>query len=89
MPPEDRAKQRRKPIARLALDEALTQVHKTSHPECEAFVRVIVKRIAPASPGEANWVVKGVKYGTANRELCDAALPKSVDERLSEFELSD
>lgn len=88
MSPKLRAKGR-KPIARLALEQALTEVIKTSHPECEAFVGVVVERIAPASPDAANWGVKGVRYGRANRELCDAALSKSVIEGLGKFELSD
>jgi hypothetical protein len=79
----------RKPIARLALEQALTEAIRTSHPSCDGFVRVIVERIAPASPEAANWAVMGVKYGTANRELCDAALLKSVNERLDKLELSD
>jgi hypothetical protein len=67
----------------------LTVAIKTSHPECDGFVRVIVERIALASPDAANWSVKGVRYGKANRELCDAALSKSVKEGLGKFELSD
>jgi hypothetical protein len=86
---DKQTKAKRKPIARAELEKVIADVVKTSNPECEAFAAVILERIAPGSPGDANWAVKGVKYGKANRELCDVALSSCVTEKQLEFELSD
>jgi hypothetical protein len=51
-------------------------------------VGIIVERASPASSAEANWAVKGVKYGKAKRERCDAALSVCVEEMQRQFEVS-
>lgn len=86
---DNKTKTRRKPIARAELEQAIAGAVKASNPECQDFVAVIVERVVPASPGGANWAVKGVRYGKASRELCDAALSNCVTEKQLEFELSD
>lgn len=85
----DEVKVKRKPIARAALEQAIAEAIKTSHPQCQEFLGVIVERIAPALVGEANWAVKGVRYGRADRKLCGDVLANCVSERQLEFELSD
>jgi hypothetical protein len=79
----------RKPIARGDLEQAIAEVVKASHPECETFIGVIVERVAPASSNGTNWAIKGVKYGKANREFCTAALSNCVSEKQLEYELSE
>lgn len=86
---EDKTSAGRKQITRVDLEQALAEVVKASHPACEGFVGVIVEKIVPASSGAANWIVKGVKYGKADRERCAAALSSCVNERQLEFELED
>lgn len=86
---DEQIKAKRKPIARAELEQVIADVVRAGDPECQEFVGVIVERVAATSPGGANWAVKGVKYGKANRELCDAALSNCVTEKQLEFELSE
>jgi CspA family cold shock protein len=82
-------KEQRKPIARAVLEAQLTEAVKTSHAEFEAFVGVIVERVDPVPPGGANWAVRGVKFGGANRDRSSSVLSHCVEEAQREFELSD
>jgi hypothetical protein len=79
----------REPITRERLERQLTEAVKAAHADCEAFVGVVIERIAPASGEDTNWVIKGIRYGTASRELCDTALSDSVAEKQLRFTLSD
>ncbi|MBV9561747.1 MAG: hypothetical protein JOY90_15055 [Bradyrhizobium sp.] len=85
----NRVKETRKPIAPTDLEEAIAEVVRASHPECQSFMGVIVERVAPSANGSTNWAVKGVRYGKANRELCSAALSNCVSEKQLEYELSE
>lgn len=79
----------RKPISRTDLEQMLAETIRTSHPECEPFVGVIVERTAPASPGEAGWAVKGIRFGIADRTLCGAALSNCLNELQQQFQVVD
>jgi hypothetical protein len=79
----------RTPIARAALEQAITDAVKASHPDCQNFVGVIVERVSQALPEAANWAVKGIKYGKADRALCGATLSSDVSKRQLEFKLFD
>lgn len=76
-------------IARAALESALAETVRGSDSRCEGLIEIIVERVVPGSPDGANWAVKGVKYGKAEREPCSAAISKFVEESQSEFEVSD
>jgi cold shock CspA family protein len=76
-------------IARAALESALAETVRGSDSRCEGLIEIIVERVVPGSPDGANWAVKGVKYGKAEREPCSAAISKFVKESQSEFEVSD
>ena len=76
-------------IARAALESALAENVRGSDPQCEGLIEIIVERVVPASPDGANWAVKGVKYGKAEREVCSAAISKVVEAGQREFEVSD
>jgi hypothetical protein len=76
-------------MAREALEQALTEAVRASHSEFELFAGVIIERIAPGQPGEANWAVKGVKYGKADRHRSGIVLSHCAEEAQLEFELSD
>jgi CspA family cold shock protein len=80
---------RRVRITRAALELALTEAVRKSSPECSALVEVIVERVVPRSPGDANWAVKGIKYGKAERDRCRASVSKCAKEAQSEYEISD
>jgi len=79
----------RKPISRAALQQRLTDAVKTGQPELEPFVGVVVERLAPTSPGSANWAIKGVKHGRADCGRSGAVLSHCLDEAQLEFEASD
>ena len=79
----------RKPIAREALQQSLAEAVRASHPEFESFTGVIVERVVPGRPGEANWDVKGIRYGKADRHRSGAVLSYCVEQARTEFEVSD
>jgi hypothetical protein len=80
---------KRNSITRAALELTIAEAVRASDPHCELLVGIIVERIVPKSPGAANWAVKAVKYGKADRERCAAALARVVEVGLREFEISD
>jgi CspA family cold shock protein len=82
-------KGKRTPISRAALELAIAETIRASDPQCQGLVGVIVERIVPGSAGDANWIVKGVKYGKAERARCSVALSNCVEEGQREFEVSD
>ena len=86
---DNKAKEERKSMTRTALEQTISERVKNSSPECEAFVGVIIEHVKPKQPGDANWGLRGVRYGKANREACAEALSKLVAEGQLEFELSD
>jgi cold shock CspA family protein len=76
-------------ITRAALEQTLAETVRGSDPECEGLIGIIVERIVPAPSDGANWIVKGVKYGKAQRERCRAAISKCVEDSQREFEVLD
>jgi hypothetical protein len=80
---------KRSPITRAALELTIAEAVRTSDPHCDPLVGIIVERIVPKSPGEANWAVKAVKYGKADRKRCNAAIARVVEVGMREFEVSD
>jgi len=86
---KDEARPARKPMPRAELEQALVDAVRASHPECEAFVGVIVERVVPGWPDAANWELKGARYGKADRKRCGSVLSDLVAERQQDFEISD
>jgi len=78
----------RKPVTREELKRSLTEAVRACHPEFEAFAGVIVERVAPAAPGDANWAIKGIRYGRADRHRSGIILSYCVDEAQLELELA-
>jgi hypothetical protein len=76
----------RRPITRAELERAIADLVRT---DCVQFAGVILERVTPDASGGNNWVVKGVKYGGADRALCDVALSASVARQALQFDLSD
>ena len=79
----------RRPIARAELEQSLADAIRNVSHQCQAFVGVIIERVVPQNPHAANWAVKGVRYGRADRDRCEAALGMSVREMQIEYVLSD
>jgi hypothetical protein len=70
------------------LEVAIATAVKSFDPRCEPFVGVFVKRSTPKSDYDTNWAVRGVKFGKADRENCNAALSVIVERLKQEFEIS-
>ena len=75
-------------ISRAALEMAITNAVRSSD-LCSGFVGIIVERLASASRIGANWDVKGIKYGNAKRDRCDATISVIIDPMQLEFDISD
>lgn len=86
---EERPNGKRQSITRAALELTIAEVARSSSPECSALVGIIIERVVPESPGGANWALKGVKYGRAERDPCSAALLGCIEEGQRNFEVSD
>jgi hypothetical protein len=71
------------------LEVAIATAVKSSDPRCEPFIGVFIERRTPKSRDDANWAVKGVKFGKAERQNCNAALSVIVERLKREFEISD
>ena len=76
-------------MTRADLEQSLADAVRSVAPECQAFVGVIIERVVPETPEGANWAVKGVRYGRADRDRCEAALGMSLREKQLEYVLSD
>lgn len=85
----EEAPKRRKSVARAALEQILKEAVTTSHAEFESFAGVIVGRVARSPDQPSNWVVKGVRYGRADRYRCGLVLAHCVEQAQEDYELSD
>jgi hypothetical protein len=81
-------KGKRRRILRAELEDGIANVVKGGA-DCGDFVGVIVEWVKPNSPSDANWALKGIKYGAANRGLCDAILSTCIAEKTLRFDLAD
>jgi hypothetical protein len=85
----DRSVDNRNPISREAMQAAITEAVKKADPGCEPFVGVIVQRTKPTSRLEANWAVRGIKFGRADRNKASNAVTAIVERMQREFNLSE
>jgi cold shock CspA family protein len=85
----ERLTAKRTPILRAALEVTIADAVRETDPRCGPLIEIIVEHVVPKSPGDANWAVKGVKYGKADRERCSAAISSCVEEKQREFDVSD
>jgi hypothetical protein len=70
----DRPVDNRALISRDEMQAAITEAVKKANPDCEAFVDVFVERTKRTSILGANWAVKGIKFGRADRSKAHDAL---------------
>jgi len=76
-------------IAAPKLELAITKAVKEAVPGCESFVGVVVRRTNPKSRVDANWALRGVKFGMANRDQVNEAMATIVERMQREFRLSE
>ena len=77
----------RKRVPRETLERTITVAVKNSDRQCEPFVGVVIEHRAPKSPGDANWAIKGIRFGRAERAKCSAVLTIVVNKMRGKFEL--
>jgi hypothetical protein len=70
------------------LQSAITEAVKKSDPGCESFVGVIVQRETPKARFDANWAVRGVRVGKADRDKSTQALATIIARMQREFTLA-
>jgi hypothetical protein len=75
-------------INRKALEAAIAADVKTSNPSCEGFVGVVLERSSTVA-GDANWAIKGIRFGRAERDKCNAAIISVVERMQRQYEVSD
>jgi hypothetical protein len=85
----DRPTDNRKLISREEMQAAITGAVKKADPDCEAFVGVIVERKKRSSLVEANWAIRGIKFGRADRNKAGDAVNRIVERMQRDFNLSD
>jgi hypothetical protein len=76
-------------ISRERLESAITQAVKKAEPGCEAFAGVIVQRETPKSRFDANWAIRGVRFGRADRDKSSKALATTVEWMQRAFSLAE
>jgi hypothetical protein len=77
----------RKRVPRKILELAIAAAVKNTDPQCEPFVGVLIEHHAPKSREDANWAIKGIRFGRADRDKCSVVLAFVVKKMQSEFEL--
>ena len=70
-------------------EAAITQAVRKRASGCENFVGVIVQRTASKSPSDANWGIKGVRFGGVSRKEAAKTLSMVVARMQQEFSLSE
>jgi hypothetical protein len=74
-------------IGHEVLELAIATAVRNSDPQCEAFVAVWIERHMQKSRADANWAIKGIQFGKADRDKCNAALATVVERMQGEFKL--
>jgi hypothetical protein len=84
----DRPTDNRKPISREEMQAAITDAVKKADPDCGPFVGVIVERTKRSSLLEANWAIRGIKFGRADRNKAGDVVNRIVQRMQCDFNLS-
>jgi hypothetical protein len=75
-------------ILRDDLQAAIVAGVRGTDPACEPFIGVVIERIDSAVASKANWTIKGVKYGKADRTKADSVLATIVERMQKEYDLA-
>jgi hypothetical protein len=76
-------------VSRANLQSAITEAVRKSEPDCEAFVGVLIKPETPKTRYDANWAIKGVKFGRSDRDKSSKAMATIVQRMQRDFKLSE
>jgi hypothetical protein len=78
----------RSSVSRDHLQSAITEAVRKADPDCEGFVGVVVRRETPKARLDANWAIRGVRFGKADRDKSSKALTTIVERMQREFVLA-
>jgi hypothetical protein len=76
-------------VSLATLERTIAGTVRWSAPDCERFVGVIVQRTTPKSRFDANWTLRGVRFGKADREKANVAVTTIVERLQREFRVPD
>lgn len=79
----------RRSVSREHLQSAITDTVRQAEPGCENFAGVVIKREIPKSPVGANWAIRGVRFGRADRNKSNQALATIVEQAQRYFSLAE
>jgi hypothetical protein len=74
--------------SRASLESAIAEAVK-AEPGCQYFLGVFVMPEQPKSRSDANWSIRGVKFGRADRDKSNKVLASIVERMQREFRLSE
>jgi hypothetical protein len=61
------------------LEVAITEAVRKAAPECETFAGVVLQQTKPRSRRDANWQLRGIKFGQADRKIASEALAGTIE----------
>jgi len=79
----------RQSISTEDLQAVVGDAVRKSDPDCEGFVDVVVTGIEPKSRSDANWEIRGIRFGTSDRRKALQALETVVSRIQREYIVSD
>jgi hypothetical protein len=77
----------RQKVALKTLELAITEAVRKSAPQCEPLIGVWVEPCSQRSASDANWSIRGIQFGKADRNGCATALATIVKDMQKDFEL--
>lgn len=86
---EQRRPASRQAVTCDALQLVIGEAVRAAGSQCDAFVGVWLEKRTPKSQDDANWKVKGIKYGKSDRAACDAVLSDIIERLQQEFVILD
>jgi hypothetical protein len=87
-PPKWWSRDGRVSITAKELELTIAEAVKAA-PGCEAFVDVIVQRTTPKSRLDANWEIRGIRFGGMDRQIAREALSPIVQRLQQRFRLTE
>jgi hypothetical protein len=80
---------RRTQVSRSALETAIAAAIKAFDASCQNFIGVIIETRSTESDLEANWQVKGLRFGKSDRDKARAALNSVLPPMQQQFILQE
>jgi hypothetical protein len=76
----------RRPALKSEIEAAIASSVRSSDPACVGFVGAIIAE-CKKSQEAAGWTLRGVRYGKAPRQKCDAALTAIISKLQTQYVL--